>query len=154
MQSVRWREGKESLHSDATTRTNQHPVLGPLEIRVMEVLWSAGQSSVRDVVEKLETRLAYTTVMTTLDRLFKKGMLDRQKSERAFLYLPRLSSQEWERQRAGDLIAGFLAGPQPARDVLLSSLIDAVGQHDAVLLDQLQEKIRKKRKELSAGRKL
>jgi len=142
------------LHSDATTRTNQHPVLGPLEIRVMEVLWSAGQSSVRDVVEKLETRLAYTTVMTTLDRLFKKGMLDRQKSERAFLYLPRLSSQEWERQRAGDLIAGFLAGPQPARDVLLSSLIDAVGQHDAVLLDQLQEKIRKKRKELSAGRKL
>ncbi len=154
MQSVLWREGKESLHSDATTRTNQHPVLGPLEIRVMEVLWSAGQSSVRDVVEKLETRLAYTTVMTTLDRLFKKGMLDRQKSERAFLYLPRLSSQEWERQRAGDLIAGFLAGPQPARDVLLSSLIDAVGQHDAVLLDQLQEKIRKKRKELSAGRKL
>lgn len=142
------------MHSDATTRTNQHPVLGPLEIRVMEVLWSAGQSSVRDVVEKLETRLAYTTVMTTLDRLFKKGMLDRQKSERAFLYLPRLSSQEWERQRAGDLIAGFLAGPQPARDVLLSSLIDAVGQHDAVLLDQLQEKIRKKRKELSAGRKL
>jgi hypothetical protein len=68
--------------------------------------------------------------------------------------LPRLSSREWERQRAGDLIAGFLAGPQPARDVLLSSLIDAVGQHDAVLLDQLQEKIRKKRKELSAGRKL
>jgi predicted transcriptional regulator len=155
MQSVRWKEGKESLPSDATNRTSpHHPILGPLEIRVMEVLWSAGQSSVRDVVEKLETRLAYTTVMTTLDRLFKKGMLDRQKSERAFLYLPRLSSREWERQRAGDLIAGFLAGPQPARDVLLSSLIDAVGQHDAVLLDQLQEKIRKKRKELSAGRKL
>ena len=51
-------------------------MLGPLEIRVMEVLWTAGQSSVRDVVEKLERKLAYTTVMTTLDRLFKKGMLD------------------------------------------------------------------------------
>jgi hypothetical protein len=36
---------------------------------------------------------------------------------------------------------------------LLSSLVDVVGQHDAVLLDQLEEKIRKKRKELSAGRK-
>jgi predicted transcriptional regulator len=129
-------------------------MLGPLEIRVMEVLWTAGQSSVRDVVEKLERKLAYTTVMTTLDRLFKKGMLARQKSERAFLYLPRLSNQEWERQRAGDLVAGFLAGPQPVRDLLLSSLVDAVGQHDAVLLDQLEEKIRKKRKELSAGRKL
>jgi predicted transcriptional regulator len=128
-------------------------MLGPLEIRVMEVLWTAGQSSVRDVVDKLERKLAYTTVMTTLDRLFKKGMLDRQKSERAFLYFPRLSNQEWERQRAGDLVAGFLAGPQPARELLLSSLVDAVGQHDEVLLDQLEEKIRKKRKELSAGRK-
>ena len=129
-------------------------MLGPLEIRVMEVLWAAGQSSVRDVVEKLERKLAYTTVMTTLDRLFKKGLLDRQKSERAFLYLPRLSNQEWERQRAGDLVSGFLSGPQPARELLLSSLVDAVSQYDAVLLDQLEEKIRKKRKELSAGGKL
>ena len=120
----------------------------------MAVLWSAGQSSVRDVVEKLERKLAYTTVMTTLDRLFKKGLLDRQKSERAFLYLPRLSSQEWDRRRAGDLVAGFLAGPQPSRELLLSSLVEAVGQHDAVLLDELEEKIRKKRKELSAARKL
>jgi predicted transcriptional regulator len=129
-------------------------MLGPLEMRIMAVLWSVGQSSVRDVVEKLERKLAYTTVMTTLDRLFKKGLLDRQKSERAFLYLPRLSSQEWERRRAGDLVAGFLAGPQPSRELLLSSLVEAVGQHDAVLLDELEEKIRKKRKELSAARKL
>jgi predicted transcriptional regulator len=141
------------LNSDTGSRTSQQLMLGPLEIRVMEVLWVCGQSSVRDVVEKLERKLAYTTVMTTLDRLFKKGMLDRQKCERAFLYLPRLSHQEWERQRAGDLVAGFLAGPQPTRELLLSSLVDAVGQHDAVLLDQLEEKIRKKRKELSAGRK-
>jgi predicted transcriptional regulator len=132
---------------------SQHRMLGPLEIRVMEVLWTSGQSSVRDVVEKLERKLAYTTVMTTLDRLFKKGLLDRQKSERAFLYLPRLSNQEWERQRAGDLVARFLAGPRPASELLLSSLVDAVGQRDVVLLDQLEEKIRKKRKELSVGRK-
>lgn len=120
----------------------------------MEVLWTAGQSSVRDVVERLDRKLAYTTVMTTLDRLFKKGMLERQKSQRAFLYSPRLSSQEWKRQSAGDLIAGFLAGPQPARELLLSSLVDAVGQHDAVLLEQLEDKIRKKRKELLTGRTL
>ncbi|MFI5115764.1 MAG: BlaI/MecI/CopY family transcriptional regulator [Terriglobales bacterium] len=142
------------MFSHATTRANRQPILGPLEIRVMEVLWTAGQSSVRDVVEKLDRKLAYTTVMTTLDRLFKKGMLERQKSQRAFLYSPRLSSQEWKRQSAGDLIAGFLAGPQPARELLLSSLVDAVGQHDAVLLEQLEEKIRKKRKELSTGRTL
>jgi len=74
--------------------------------------------------------------------------LDRQKSERAFLYSAHLSSQEWERRRAGDLVAGFLAGPQPSRELLLSSLVDAVGQHDALLLDELEEKIRRKRREL------
>ena len=125
------------------------PVLGPLEIDVMEVLWASGESSVRDVVQKLDRNLAYTTIMTTLDRLFKKGMLDRHKSERAFLYSPRLSSHEWERQRAGDLVAGLLSGSQPARELLLSSFVDAVGQHDAMLLDALEEKIRRKRKELS-----
>ncbi len=124
-------------------------MLGPLEIQVMEVMWTFGESSVREVVEKLESKLAYTTLMTTLYRLFKKGLLDRYKAERAFLYSPRLSSQDWERRRAGDLVAGFLAGPEPARDLLLSSLVDAVGQHDALLLDELEEKIRNKRLELS-----
>jgi predicted transcriptional regulator len=132
-----------------TSTKNQQVVLGPLETQVMNVAWSIGRCSVRDVVEKLNSRLAYTTVMTTLDRLFKKGLLEREKAERAFLYSPLLSSQDWERRRAGDLVAGFLDGPRPSRDLLLSSLVDAVGQHDAVLLDELEEKIRKKRRELS-----
>ena len=130
-------------------RQSQQLVLGLLEMQVMNVAWSVGRCSVRDVVERLNSKLAYTTVMTTLDRLFKKGLLEREKSERAFLYSPALSSQDWERRRAGDLVAGFLAGPEPSRDLLLSSLVDAVGQHDAVLLDELEEKIRKKRRELS-----
>ena len=139
-----------NLLINSSINQNGHQLLlGPLEIQVMEVLWAAGESSVRDVVEKLDRRLAYTTVMTTLDRLFKKGLLDRQKTDRAFLYTPRLSHQEWERQRAGDLVAGLLAGSQPSRELLLSSLVDAVGQHDEVLLEQLEEKIRRKRKELS-----
>src|SRR6516164_8586367 len=126
-------------------------LLGPLEAQVMEVLWTAGERSVRDVIEQLERKLAYTTVMTTLDRLFKKGLLDRQKSERAFLYTTRLSQQEWQRQRAGNLVAGLLAGSLPSRELLLSSLVEAVGQHDATLLEQLETKIRAKRKELSKG---
>lgn len=132
-----------------STRQWSRLSLGPLEIQVMEVIWEHGESSVHDVVEKLDTRLAYTTVMTTLDRLFKKGMLNRYKLERAFVYSASLSSHEWERRRAGDLVAGFLAGPQPSRELLLSSLVDAVGHYDAMLLDELEEKIRNKRRELA-----
>lgn len=127
----------------------QQSVLGRLEISVMEILWARGESSVRDVVERLGRPLAYTTVMTTLDRLFKKSLLDRRKSERAFLYSPRFSRWEWERKRAGDLVAGFLTGPQPSRELLLSCLVEAVGQHDEALLDELEKKIRMKRRELS-----
>lgn len=124
------------------------PSLGRLEIGVMEILWSRGESSVRDVVSRLSRPLAYTTVMTTLDRLFKKGLLERRKSDRAYLYSPRLSRHAWEQKRAGDLVAGFLAGPQPSRELLISCLVEAVGQHDEKLLDELERKIRSKRREL------
>lgn len=122
--------------------------LGSLELELMEILWSLRESSVRDVVPRLSRPLAYTTVMTTLDRLFKKGILDRHKSDRAFVYAPSFSRQEWERRRAGSLVAGFLSGPNPSRELLLSCLLDAVGEHDAKLLDELEKKIRGRRKEL------
>jgi len=122
--------------------------LGHLELRVMEVLWAHGESNVHDVVKRLGRPLAYTTVMTTLDRLFKKDLLVRRKWERAFLYAPRWTRQEWERKRAGDFVAGFLAGPQASGDLLISSLVDAVGQCDTALLDELEKKIRSKRREL------
>jgi predicted transcriptional regulator len=125
--------------------------LGHLESGVMEIMWSCGENTVRDVAEKLGRPLAYTTVMTTLDRLFKKGLLNRHKSERAFLYSPRLSRRDWERQRAGELVAGFLSGPKPSGELLISCLVDKVG-HDAELLDELERKIKLKRKELDRGK--
>jgi predicted transcriptional regulator len=122
--------------------------LGPLEISVMEILWECGESSVHDVVQHLDRPLAYTTVMTTLDRLYKKGWLLRHKSERAFLYSTRHTRLEWEEKRAGDFMAGFLNGPQASGELLISCLVEAVGQKDAALLDELERKIRAKRKEL------
>jgi predicted transcriptional regulator len=123
--------------------------LGRLETAVMEVLWARGQGRVHEVARWLDRRLAYTTVMTTLDRLFKKGLLDRSKQKRAFVYAPRMSRPEWERRRAGELVAGFLNGPAPSRELLLSCFLEAVGEQDAPLLDELERKIRVKRKEIS-----
>jgi predicted transcriptional regulator len=122
--------------------------LGHLEVAVMEILWDRGESAVRDVVERLQRPLAYTTIMTTLDRLFKKGLLDRRKSDRAFIYLPRFSRRAWEQKWAGELVAGLLSGPRPSGEMLVSCLVDAVGQHDEALLDELERKIRMKRNEL------
>jgi predicted transcriptional regulator len=127
--------------------------LGHLETDVMDVLWQSGEGNVRDVIQHLDRSLAYTTVMTTLDRLYKKGLLDRRKSERAFLYAPRFTRQQWEQKRAGDFLAAFLAGPQQSGELLISCLVDAVGTQDAALLDELERKIKLKRKELSQREK-
>ncbi|HEY2014312.1 MAG TPA: BlaI/MecI/CopY family transcriptional regulator [Bryobacteraceae bacterium] len=124
------------------------PALGPLEIAILEILWEHGESSVHGVVPKLARPLAYTTVMTTLDRLFKKGVLDRRKLDRAFVYSPRLSRREWEHKRAGDFVAGFLDGPETSGELLISCLVEAVGQRDEALLDELERRIRLKRREL------
>ena len=133
-------------------RTNPQ-LLGPLEIAVMDILWERGESNVHDVIERLGRPLAYTTVMTTMDRLYKKGLLSRHKSERAFLYSTRQTRLEWEQKRAGEFMAGFLNGPQAAGEMLISCLVEAVGQKDAALLDELERKIRVKRKELGERRK-
>jgi len=115
----------------------------------MEILWARGGARVQEVVEALNRGLAYTTVMTTLDRLFKKGLLDRIKQDRAYVYSARLTRKEWERRRASELVAGFLTGPRPSRELLLSCFLEAVGTHDAPLLDDLEKEIRKRRRELS-----
>jgi predicted transcriptional regulator len=124
-------------------------LMGPLEVEVMEMVWKIGTCNVRDVVERLDRKLAYTTIMTTLDRLYKKGLLDRDMNERAFVYSARISREEWSVRRAGEVMAGFLTGPEESRHLLLSCLVDAVGTHDAALLDELEKKIQSKRQELA-----
>lgn len=126
--------------------------LGHLELTVMAILWDHGESNVRDVVARLDRPLAYTTVMTTLDRLFKKGLLARRKEDRAFFYSPKYSRAEWDEKRANELITALFS-PNRSSELLISCLVDAVGQHDAALLDELERKICLKRRELDRRRK-
>src|SRR5258706_2129335 len=81
--------------------------LGRLEFDLMQILWARGESNVRDVAQQLSRPLAYTTVMTTLDRLYKKGLLDRRMPDRAFLYSARFSQPEWERTQAEKVLTKF-----------------------------------------------
>lgn len=125
--------------------------LGPLEQAVVKLLWAHGTSSVTDVANKLDRPLAYTTVMTTLDRLFKKGILEREMVERAFRYRARFSKAEIERRQASAFVDGYLT--RESGEMLFSCLVDAVGQYDAALLDELEEKIRQKRREMDGRNK-
>src|SRR5713101_3459576 len=119
--------------------------LGVLEREVMGVVWSQGEVSVREACGRLRSVVAYTTVMTTMDRLFKKGLLTRRKVGRAFVYRATASRAEIEGAVATELVHSLLqreGEPLP----VLSSLVDAVSDRDRALLDELERLIREKRR--------
>jgi BlaI family transcriptional regulator, penicillinase repressor len=122
--------------------------LGPLEQRTLERLWVRGSATVRELVEDDSEDLAYTTLMTTLDRLFKKGMLTRTEEGRAFRYAPRLSREELHREAAGEAFRELLDA-SPAASLPLSSLVEVLGERDAHLLDDLGKLVQRKRRELN-----
>jgi predicted transcriptional regulator len=121
-------------------------VFGRLEMGVLETLWRRGsEASVRDVHEEFPNT-AYTTLMTTLDRLHRKGVLDRVKSGRAFLYTPRYSRDGLRVWLAGNAIDVLLGSRRVTRP-LLSFLVDAVSRGDEALLDELEQLVCEKRRE-------
>jgi predicted transcriptional regulator len=124
--------------------------LGPLEREVMELIWrrpeEAAEVSVRDIHLAFEGRLAYTTLMTTLDRLRKKGLLERRKEGRAFFYSPRFSSNEFERSVARDAINMLLGRGSNGVEPILACIVDAVSERDRALLDELDRLIKEKRR--------
>ena len=120
--------------------------LGPLEQRLMQEVWARTNATVRELVDYGQLEIAYTTVMTTLDRLYKKGLLDRTEEGRAFRYFARVSREELQRAEAGQVIQQLL-GSGPA-SLPLSYLVEAVTEHDTELLDELQQLVENKKREL------
>jgi predicted transcriptional regulator len=81
--------------------------LGALEAAIMDVLWRVpGPHRVRDVREQLTSRrpLAYTTVMTVLDNLHRKGWVDREMDGRAYRYVPSTTRAEATARALRDLL--------------------------------------------------
>lgn len=120
---------------------------GPLEQRLLEALWERGASTVRDLVDGGCRDLAYTTVMTTLDRLYKKNLLTREAEGRAFRYAPRFSREELQREIAAQAFRRLMDA-SPASTLPLSYLVEILTERDAQLLDDLRQVVEAKRREL------
>ena len=128
--------------------------LGTLEAKVMDAAWGLDRFSVREMVAALGDSLAYTTVMTTLDRLYKKGLLERDSSGRAFVYSAKISRSELQTGIAGDVISGLIDGAAKRIEPVLACIVDAVSEKDLLLLDELERLVKEKKaalRERSAG---
>jgi len=120
------------------------PVLGPLETRLLELLWAQPRAAtVRDIRRALP-ELAYTTIMTTLDRLYRKRLLLRHKDGRAFAYTPRCTRSELLSELISAHVADLLTAAEEGT-VLLSTLVHAVGRTDVALLDELDALVQAER---------
>jgi BlaI family transcriptional regulator, penicillinase repressor len=96
----------------------------PLELECLKALWGIGEGTVRDVREILvgNRNLAYTTVMTVLDRLEKRGGVSRRKQGRSFVYEPKVSQDAVRRYAVKELVDTFFGGSEEAlRSYLQSS---------------------------------
>ena len=123
--------------------------LGKLERQVLEQTWQRGEVSVRDVYVAFEERVAYTTLMTTLDRLYKKQILDRRKDGRAFFYSPTVSNEEFEHGIREDVIDGLLGRGAEGIQPVLACIVDTVSERDRKSLDELERLVKEKKRELS-----
>lgn len=93
----------------------------PLELECLKALWMLGEANVRSIRQALlpHRNLAYTTVMTIMDRLARKGAVERRKVGRSFLYVPVLSRETLRRLAVRELVDSFFSGSE---DELVSYL--------------------------------
>lgn len=85
-------------------------MLGDLEKPVMDVLWDRGEVTGREVFEEIGRgrALAFTTILTVLDRLLKKGLIRRTKQGKVFVYTPAMSRDAFVRQVSQEVLQGIM----------------------------------------------
>lgn len=90
--------------------------LAPLELDCMNTLWPMGEGTVREIRDSLAERRprAYTTIMTIMDRLARKGVVERRKVGRAYLYRAHLSAEEARVQALRLVVENFFGGSKEA----------------------------------------
>jgi predicted transcriptional regulator len=123
--------------------------LHDLEATIMDVVWSKQLVSfaVGDVLAILEKQrdIAYTTVMTTVTRLYEKGILERERDGKRYLYSPKLTREEFMESTAREVLDEAVGGHQA-----MAMLAEKVSEASAGELDDLEALIQKRREELDA----
>lgn len=122
------------------------PVLGALEMAVLDRLWSAGPADVAAMHAAVGAPrgLASNTIQSTLERLFRKGLADRRKVGRAFEYSARITRGEWLTRALGGVLE---ATPGADGETLHAAFVDLVERAGETSLAALEERIRQRRRE-------
>src|SRR5688572_1455575 len=127
------------------------PRLGELEIQVLECVWRKDSLTAGEAHAILGKRrgISSNTVQSTLERLYRKGILGREKEQRAYRYSPKVPRENLLADLFADL-AARLGGHGPA--ATLAAFIDAAERLDASALAELERMIEQRRSQQKGGR--
>ena len=140
------------MHSRSKTpnaMTYIRGTLGPLERQIMEILWHKKECSVRDVLDRLPDAKAYTTIMTTLSRLYTRGLAVRTRVDRKFVYSARVDNVELDYLLAHRVLSYLLEiqvnskAPELVSFYILKNLF----QHDPKLFDAVVRVVKSRKSE-------
>lgn len=131
-----------SFHYDPS-RSGLGQILGDLEQEVMEVLWQVGALAVRDIVERLPRKSAYSSVITVANRLVQKEVLEREKDGKTFIYAPKVSREELVAKASQSVLERVSEIAPPATVV---NILGSVVSDDDEALAELERLIARERK--------
>jgi BlaI family penicillinase repressor len=135
-------------------RNGRHAILdlAPLELDCLRALWPMGEGTVRDIREALRARTprAYTTIMTILDRMARKGIVSRRKAGRAWIYSPNISAANARARAIERLVEHFFAGSPEALAMQLAGKAEAPAAAVSRVEEANAEPRRAVRRELAA----
>ncbi len=118
-----------------------------LEAEIMEIVWEQAwdEFAVTDAHELLETQrdIAYTTVMTTVSRLYDKGLLTRHKEGRRYVYQPKMSRSEFIERMTREVLGSL---PPVGQEAAVALLVERVAEADEAELDRLEALIQNRRR--------
>jgi predicted transcriptional regulator len=123
----------------------EHDLRGSLQADVMRIMWRLDEATVDDVraAQRPSRRAAYTTIQTVMNRLLDRGLLERKRRGKAFVYRPRYPESEFVARSIVERLADASAD---ARTAALLTLVDALEQDELDELARYANRVRRERK--------
>lgn len=127
------------MPSRADMRPTPWGLLGALELAVLDRLWSTGDGDAKSVHARLGKRRGITlnTVQSAMKRLHEKGLLRREKVSHAFVYMPALSREEFQREAVGEVVDSLLHGEADAMVAAFVGVAERAGDDTLAQLEAL-----------------
>ncbi|MDO8426050.1 MAG: BlaI/MecI/CopY family transcriptional regulator [Deltaproteobacteria bacterium] len=126
-------------------------VLGRLEREILEVLWARQEATGKAIFAEIKStrEIALTTVLTVLERLWKKGLVKKVKGDSVYVFRPAYTKEGFAREVSGTVLKGIF---EISKSGACASFIDTLADTDPVELDRLTVLIENKKKELERKR--